>query len=536
MSRWRSQYYEVLPALSVRGRDLRQSLRRITVAWVFGVAWISCTSGDQVRAFARMLGFNDFAFGLLGALPFLATLGQLYASLIIERTGWRKFPFILWGTIHRLMWMVVAIAPLVLRPGWGAIVWVLGILSVSHFLGAMATPGWMTWMSDLIPRRIRGRYFARRLMWAQRVQIVVVILLSVALDAATVRGAPETLASQGRLMVVICAVFVIGAVFGAVDILLFRKIREMVPHLPPPPAAPSPPRSTLRQLLVDPLKDKVFRHYVCYGATITFTASFSGWYFWRYSTEGLGFNKLGTNCLFMVIGPLAGNLAIRWWGALQDRWGRRPVLVVATVGTCLSLVPWFFTSRQLPNPLGLVSAANWLWSHLGGAGAMIGSDVPVSAYLLAALGCVLGGISWGGVGLAQTGVTLRFADGHGRSKHVAASAVLISVGGAMGGLLGGAMVQSLEFLQRHPLVLGPFEWNNWHVAFAVSLVVRLGALGWLVNMPDPGAQPVRYMLRYFTANVSNAASARLFYPLRLFGWGRRPAQPSDEDEDAEQHP
>ena len=159
---------------------------------------------------------------------------------------------------------------------------------------------------------------------------------------------------------------------------------------------------------------------------------------------------------------------------------------------------------------------------LGAAAPLIGPSLPVSAYLLAALGCVLGGISWGGVGLAQTGVTLHFADGQGRSKYVAASAVLISIGGAMGGLLGGAMVQSLEFLRTHPIVLGPFEWNHWHAAFAVSLVVRLASLGWLVHMPDPGARPVRYVLRYLTANVSNAVSGRLFYPLRVFGWGRRP--------------
>ena len=114
---------------------------------------------------------------------------------------------------------------------------------------------------------------------------------------------------------------------------------------------------------MEPLTDRVFRNYVCYGATITFTATFSGWYFWRYSTEGLGFSKLGTNCLFMVIGPLAGNLAIRGWGALQDRWGRRPVLMLATIGTCLSLVPWFFTSPHLPNPYGLTGAVNWLWSR-----------------------------------------------------------------------------------------------------------------------------------------------------------------------------
>lgn len=519
---WRSQTFEVLPALSVRRRELRYSLRTVTVAWMFGVAWMACTSGDQVRAFARMLGFNDFAFGLLGALPFLATLGQLPAAIIIERTGLRKIPFIWWGTVHRLLWLAVAAVPLLLAPGLGAIVAVLSFLAVSNFLGAMATPGWMTWMSDLIPRRIRGRYFARRALWSQRVQVVVVVLLSLALDAATVRGAPEKFALQHALMWTIGIIFAIGAILGAVDILMFRRIREVMqpelPELPQPPTTSA--ISALRELLVEPLKDRIFRSYVLYGATITFTATFSGWYFWRNATEGLGFSKLGTNGLFMVIGPLAGNMAIRWWGRLQDRWGRRPVLIIATIGTCLSLVPWFFASPRLPSPGAFVDAVNWCWNHLGGGGMLLTAAMPVSAYLLGALGCVVGGISWGGVGLAQTGITLHFADGRGRSKYVAASAVLISVGGAMGGLLGGVMVQSLEFLRAHPIMAGPFEWNQWHASFLVSLLVRILSMVWLVNMPDPGARPVRYVLRYMTANVSNAVSSWLFYPLRVFGWGR----------------
>ncbi len=331
-------------------------------------------------------------------------------------------------------------------------------------------------------------------------------------------------------MGVICAIFAVGAVLGAVDILMFRKVRDLVPHKPPQPPTGSA-FSAMRELLVEPLKDKVFRNYVSYGATIAFTATFSGWYFWRHSTEGLGFSKLGTNCLFMVIGPLAGNVAIQGWGKLQDRWGRRPVLVLATIGTCLSIVPWFFTSRHLPNPRPLLDAVNWAWAHVSGAGTLLSPAAPVSAYLLGALACVLGGIAWGGVGLAQTGITLHFADGRGRSKYVAASAVLISCGGVLGGLLGGVMVQSLEFLRTNPIRWGPFEWNHWQASFLVSLIVRLASLAWLVHMPDPGAQPVRLMLRYLTANVSNAVSARMFYPLRVFGWGRNDVQEDQKDQE-----
>ncbi len=84
MKTWRERSYEdVLPALSVRRKDLRKSLRTVTVAWMYGVVWMSCVSGSHVNTFARKLGFDDFAFGLMTAIPFVATFGQLLATVLI---------------------------------------------------------------------------------------------------------------------------------------------------------------------------------------------------------------------------------------------------------------------------------------------------------------------------------------------------------------------------------------------------------------------------------------------------------------------
>ena len=74
---WRNKSYDEVPALSVRGQRLRQSLRTVTVAWMFGIVWMTCIAGSRLTIFARMLGFNNFHFGLLAAVPFVATLGQL---------------------------------------------------------------------------------------------------------------------------------------------------------------------------------------------------------------------------------------------------------------------------------------------------------------------------------------------------------------------------------------------------------------------------------------------------------------------------
>ncbi|MBI5726071.1 MAG: MFS transporter [Planctomycetes bacterium] len=547
---WRHKSYEVLPALSIHKRELRKSLRIVTIAWMFGVVWLTCcASGDQIRAFCKAVGFSDWHFGVLGALPFLATFGQLFASLIIENTGLRKYQFLYFATAHRLLWIVVAVVPFTVSvPSETAVVLVLVAIGMSYLTSAFAEPAWITWMADMIPRRIRGRYFAIRARWAQAVQIVVVLVVGVLTEWAVSRGDHAVLSTVGTI-------FIVAALFGAFDVQLFRRIREVKPSTKhkvrppvlsidvPRPAAGANPLSMivywircfgagLYQLLLDPLKDKLFRHYVGFGATITFSAVVAGWFFWRQSSEVLGFGSLGAQVLFLVVGPLAGMLASGLWGRLVDRWGRRPVLMIATLCATSCLLPWFFAARGTPAPQFIVDSVNWMSSAVGSAlghpeWQLAGQGKPVGAYLLAMLACCLGGAGWVGVGLAQTGLMLGISDSKGRSRFVAAAAVLINLGGIAGGLVGGKLAQSFEFLRDAPF--GPFDWNNYHVTMVAAVVARFMAVFWLVNMPDPGSIQIGLMMKRMAASVFNNVSQVLAYPVQLLNRDRENDKEDDED-------
>jgi MFS family permease len=523
---WKSRSYEAVPALSIRGQQLRRALRTVTLAWVFGVVWLSAVSGSHFKILASTLGFNDLAFGLLATLPFLATFGQLLAALLIERTGLLKYQFIHCAAIHRLLWLAVAAIPLVLPiPSSVAVVAVLVVLSGSWFMGALSAPAWLTWMGALIPRRIRGRYFANRERLALAVQMIVVIALGLLMDALY---KPGDSGAQPVVVWTISAILGASAVFGMIDILLFHRVPEVLPSPsaeadPVSPAQRQPGTTVFSRFLVEPLRDGAFRSYVLYGATMTFSLSVAGWFFWRNAMENLGFSNLATNLLFLVIGPLAGIWAARKWGKAIDRWGRRPVLVICTAGASLSLFGWFLISRAMPSPTWLT---RWLGGVLSAAGnalgqtgwGAIGPDTPVTAFLLAAVCCLIGGATWSGINLAQTGIVLGFSDGSGRSRYVAASSVLISTGGMLGGLVGGALAEGLSGLQESPIRWGPFVWNNWHATFALALAARVVTIFWLLRMPDPGAITVRSLARYMGLNVYNGLVSRVFYTLRVFGW------------------
>ncbi len=529
---WRRQGYEELPALSVRRGELRRSLRYVTAGYVFAVLFIASCGGAHFIVFARMAGFGDLHFGLLAAIPYVATLGQLIASILVERSGLKKFQFIESATIARSLWTAVAALPLLLAfPSGAAVYAVLGILLLSSFAGALSAPAWYTWMGDLIPRRIRGRYLGHRARIGAFIQIPFVMALGVLFDIVSVDGAEETALDQPLFLWAACGIFVLGSVLGVTDILLFRHIRDVLPsrRVPDPP---SPAMTlSLRELFVDPLRDRVFRHYVLYGATLTFSVTVGGSFFWLQGMEVLEFNKLAMNVLFLVLPPIAGVLSARAWGKVIDRWGRKATLFLATLGTVPSLLPWLLITRDMTGPVWLREGVNALVRSVTGQGsewAWITPETPVGAYLLACCGVVIGGATWMGVGMGQENVLMGFADGRGRSKYVAVTAVLFGVGGVLGGWVGGAVASALHGLQADPL--GPLGWNNWQVVFLLSMLGRAGCVGWLLGMPDPGKARVRHVIHMMMSNVYNTVTPGLFRPLRIFGWGRSKPEPPEDAE------
>ncbi|MBT3201314.1 MAG: MFS transporter [Phycisphaerales bacterium] len=538
-------------------------MRLVTAAWMMGIIWMFAVSGSRLNLFGRMLGFNDFHFGLMTALTFLATFAQLAATILVERSGLKKNQFLFCGLVSRFLWIVIAAIPLIFPlPSPWAIWSMLTLVLLSAMMLSMATPAWHTWMGDLIPRRIRGRYFATRNAFTLLVKIPVVVFLGLLLDQITnpnpsgIGDPIITAAMQPTLLWVICGIFFAAGLLGMGDIALFFRIREVVGTTPDKPREPAvdirvKPRqnssivamaghslrylqAVIAQLLIDPLRDPVFRRYVAYSATITFAASVSGQYFWRTLLENYKFGQLGSDVLFVVMGPLASLMSLRMTGRLLDKWGRRPVLLFGTSIIIFTTLPYFFATRHTPAPQFVIEWCNSIVSTvagLWGRGDIVWftDSSPVGAWLVMLIALIGGGVGWTAIMLSQNNIILSFADGKGRSKYVAAHAVWISMGGVVGGLVGGLTAYYTRDLQTNPIVFGPvdaagnytmFLWNNWHVTFVLSFLSRIVALCLLINMTDPGSRPARDMLRNARHVLPNIFGA-LTFPIRSLGRSKR---------------
>ncbi len=493
---WKHQSYDDLPGLSIRRHQLRHHLRTVTIAWLFGMAWLTTISGTQFTLFFRMLDFDDLEFGILTAIPCIASITQVLSAILMERSaGLTKYNFLIFAGISRFLWLVIALLPLVLpvHPLAAAIL-ALFFRFCSAVCGQFSAPPWMTWMGRLVPSRVRGRYFAFRDAMSMIVGIGAALLIALALDRMGLKGDFGEFQYSQRLF--LCGLLAVGAFFGIIDVLLFKSIPEVMPTIPPSREYEhlhGKGLLTLRAYLIEPLKDRDFRRCVLYSASITAASMVSLAYFMLNLQQNLQMDNLGISIAFTIIPTLATFIALLFIGKLIDRWGRKPVLMVTTLGAIFSPLPWLFMTRHTP---GL--------------------------FFFACVPGLLGGFMWAGINQAKLNIVFRFADGDGQSRYMAVFNVASSLGGAIGGLLGGFVTWSLAWMNyEHPIQVGIFQWNNWHVAMLLSVLFRLAALFCLIGMHDPGASPTWAMVRQIRTTIFNFVNAGINSPLRSFGW-RKP--------------
>jgi MFS family permease len=490
----------------VRGKTLRRALWLATVAWIFGSIWFTAISGSPQTNYAKALHASEFQFGLLTALPFIASLLSLPASLIIEATGQRKKIFLWPQYLNRLMWFPIGLVPL-----W--IVWrypsahvaamaaFLWLMFIMHSCQAIAIPAWVSWMADIIPDRKRGKYFSRRRAWGLFSAIPAAVAVGWVLDRYAL------FSDQHTVLKWVAIVFMVAALFGLVDIIFFEFVVDV-------PRKPSQGIHLLRAMK-GPLHDKHFLWMCGFVGMLFFAVSFMGQFLTKYVMEQLAGGtgaaarhvNLTTQMMVLVAPNLASLLVIGAWGRAADRKGKKPVLALAALG----LVPVGF---------------GWC---------LVSSGNPWLGYLLSMAGTAL----WQGVDAANWNLVMEMGGSAdespngaaGGSAYVAVNSVIINLAGAAGGLSAGAIAQSLHDWQW---VTAFKTFTYYDVLFALSALLRLVAVVvFLPHLHEPAARPTHEALRFMTSNLYNNLFNAVQQPLRILGLAKRGPETAEETVEAD---
>ena len=478
---------ESVEAGELQGRALRRAMGLVTLSWVFGSVWATAIGGAPFSIFARDLGASEFQIGVLAALPFLASLVSMPASLLTERTGARKKIFLTSLYTQRLLWIPIALVPLwILSPARKdevssdhrslAVSAFMLLILLMHSAGAVGGPGWLSWMADIIPDRCRGKYFSRRRQWGILSAIPAALVAGWIVDHMTTSAA----GGGGGTLRWCAIIFLCAAVFGVIDIHLFRY----VPNVPMEPRRSVP----ILRLIGEPLRDKQFLFFAGFVATLTFAVSFMGQFVTFFLMDRVGVTGTGIQMMLLVSPMLAQLLVLPVWGHVADRMGKKPVMAIASLGLVPVGLGWCFMGPGL----------HWL------------------GYMLSVAGAAL----WTGVEVANLNFVLEFSGSDngeaGGSAYVAVNSVIINIAGCVGGLSAGIIAKFLKDWHWDPGVPGIASVGFYEVLFALSGVMRLvAAIVFLPFLVEQNAGSTMEALRFMSANIYNNLFGAILAPMRF---------------------
>ena len=399
---------------------VRASLRAASAEGLFAELFAAAAGPTVLTGWALHLGATPLEVGFIAALPQLAQAVQLPAAWTTATFGRRRVA-VAAVTLSRQTLLPLAALPFLPVSAPGARALLLAVAALSGALAVVGNNAWSAWMGELVPARLRGRYFGRRTALCTVGGTIAGLGVARLLDAAG-DGRTASLALGGLAL----AASVCGAITTA---LMLRQ------HEPPAPATAPPSLAIAVRSLRDPDARAVLTYQVAWNASV----GLAGGYF----TFHLLHNLRAGFALVAALGALAAGarvLSVPLWGRVLDRAGARPVLAACS-----------FAAAGLPL-LWLATSPGALW--------------PI------AVDAAIGGVAWGGHALATFALPLEIGARRDRPFQLAAFSMAGGVSYAAAAACGGIAAAALP---PEVAALGRAGGHGLELLFVVSAAGRLAS-------------------------------------------------------------
>jgi HEAT repeat protein/MFS family permease len=451
--------------------QIQRALRLSTIEGGVATVQGQLTSGAFQTGFALFLGCSLFWLGALGGIPAFAGLVQLFSSFLAQRYGERKALIAWFSMIGRILWIPMLLIPFVLpRSLWVGAFLLLAL--ASSLCSNVAAPLWTAWITDVVPEGSRGRYFGQRNMYSGWVGLVVPILGGYFLDAATKRHTGSEPMAFGVLFLT-ASVFALGS-FGL--ILKSPDVPEVKARTEGQAA-----ESALSYYKA-PFADRNFQRVMAFFAAMVVGQSIAGQFFTVYQLKYLHLDYTSYQ-LLTAVATLASLTSMPLWGYLADKYGNKPVLMIACALVLIPPLLWILTV-----PDGIAG----LWVYSGAHGLR----VSVTKLIIIVLN-LFAGLGWAGVGLTQFNLMIGSAPAEKRTVYVSAIAAISGLTGGMAPLIGGALMVAFGHLSfpEHGYIR-----TNYHLLFLIATLMRGSAMLLVGRIEEQGSRRTGYVLKQLKAS------------------------------------
>jgi MFS family permease len=428
------------------------------------------------------LGMNEFMIGILGAIPFMVTIFQLPTSYLLQKNGTRKRTAYLAAAAARLTWLVILLFALLPVPNVPIkCLCILSLIFLSHAFASVSYLAWLSWTSDLVPEKIRGRFFGTRNMLCGAAGIVAILVFGKLLDYLKLGAHGLTLGFS--------ITFVSAVAFGMSSLYYLNQIRDVpidtsVDHVP------------FRKNLTLLLNDMNLRNFLGFTCMWNFAVRFASPFFTLYFLRDLNFGY-GFVAVLAMTSSLADLLGMHLWGRISDRVRNRAIIRVAS---------WVVVFLPLA------------WATVR-PGSVI---MPVFLHLA-------GGGFWAGINLCMNNFLLGISPSQSRGLYISLYNIAGGVGASIGPILAGLTVTSLI-----PEGFRFFSWNliPLKVIFLTSTVLRCLSLQIFKYVREPEEVAAGRMVRTIRSvrglNVANGFN-NLLHPVLESSRNKKKTQGPSQD-------
>jgi len=299
---------------------------------------MSGTGDSYIVPFALALNATNAQIGFLSSFVSLfGSISQTLSSRLVYYFP-RKKIVILSVFAQATIWVLITLLGLFYQLGFidQPVSWLIVFYSISAIVGALGGPAWFSLLGDVVPEKIRGKYFSKRNKICGSVSMTTALLAAFALDFFK---------GYGFLITGFLALFWLAALGRYISAYYFTK------HYEPKTKITQDKYFTFFQFIKKAPTNN-FGKFTIYIALINLSTVFASPFVAVYMLNELHFSYVWFT-IVNLSASIFSILSMSFWGKIGDKYGNKRLLKIGAIIIPFSILFWLIS----PNPYIIIFTA-----------------------------------------------------------------------------------------------------------------------------------------------------------------------------------
>lgn len=328
---------------------LRRTYRISILEGIFAQIYGSvCQIGSSyITKILVILGASPIHYSLLSALGQVSAVFQPLGLALTKGLKRRKWACVWITAAGRFLTLFLGFS-LFFRESGAGIWFILALLFVSAGLQSAGANIWIAWLSDLVPLRIRGRFFSRRNQIMMFASLIFSYILSFHVDlfekaGSGFRAAYAAALGLQDLLTVQNQSWFLAIVFAGVTLLSLGGL--VILSRQPERKMQQQASRKLREIFAEPFRDKNFRLLLIFGIWWMLAIGVGSAFWGPFMLKKLQMGLFEVQ-LYSSLHVAASLLSLNLWGKFVDRFGNKTAMKICVFLGGLNPLLWLFMTAD----------------------------------------------------------------------------------------------------------------------------------------------------------------------------------------------